>query len=111
MVFGRQIPHSSIAPRNKTVSRLKATKPTSTIVPNSHADERRAYADFASRYGEAQCRGPLFELYATWDGYNTDFFDGRLLEPHLAFGLTAPRSLGHCEKTTGYRNCVSSQDQ
>jgi hypothetical protein len=102
MVFSRPIPHSSIAPRKKMVSPLKATKPTSTIVPNSHPDERRAYADFASRYGEAPYRRPLAELYSDWNRFNNEFFSRQLLVPHLAFGRTAPRSLGHCERTTGY---------
>ena len=72
MVFGRQITHGTIASRKKMGSRLRVTKPPSTIVPNSHVNERRAHADFASRYGEAQYRGPLRELHATWDGFNTD---------------------------------------
>jgi hypothetical protein len=84
------------------MSHLIETTSDSNILPNSHADERRAYANFASLHGEPQFSGPLCELYDTWDGYNTNYFDGRLLPPHLAFERTAPRSLVHCEKHTGY---------
>jgi hypothetical protein len=72
------------------------------IAPVSHEEERRASANFASRHGEARYRAPLAELYATWLRFNNEFFAGRLLEPHLAFGRTAPRSLGHCAQTTDY---------
>ena len=34
--------------------------------------------------------------------FNQEFFDGRLVEPHLAIDRTAPRSLGHCARNTGY---------
>jgi hypothetical protein len=72
------------------------------ITPARHDEERRAYAEFASRHGEAQYRAPLAELYSQWLRFNNQYFAGRLLEPHLAFWRTAPRSLGHCERTTGY---------
>ena len=84
------------------MSRSIATAGKAMITPVSHDEERRAYADFASRHGEAQYRAPLAELYATWLGFSNEYFAGRLLEPHLAFGRTAPRSLGHCQQTTGY---------
>jgi hypothetical protein len=84
------------------MSALIETAAKVTTTPASHDEERHAYADFASRHGEAQYRAPLAALYSDWDRFNKDFFAGRLLEPHLAFGRTAPRSLGHCELTTGY---------
>jgi hypothetical protein len=83
-------------------SPLIATATNAMIAPASHDEERRAYANFARQHGEAQYRAPLAELYSKWDRFNNGFFAGRLLEPHLAFGRTAPRSLGHCEQTTGY---------
>jgi hypothetical protein len=86
----------------KKMSRLKSTRRMSETNANAHADERLAQADFASRYSEAKYRGPLAELHATWRRYNAQHFSDRLLAPHLAFGRTAPRSLGHSEKTTGY---------
>ena len=54
------------------MSRLNQITADSASFSHSHADERRAYADFASRYGEAPYRGPVFELYAARDGFNTD---------------------------------------
>src|SRR5437764_495660 len=57
----------------------------------SHEMERKAYAKFASHDSEEKYRTWLTELYSTWRGYNADFFDGRLVEPHLTIGRTIPR--------------------
>jgi hypothetical protein len=75
--------------------------------PVSHKEERRAYAEFASHYAEEEYRKLLAELYDAWSSFNADFFDGKLTEPHLAIGRTAPRSLGHCSSTTDYGGKVA----
>src|SRR5262245_27111661 len=67
-----------------------------------HLQERRAHALFASEHAESEYRPTLAGLHAAWRGFNTTYFDARLVEPHIALGRTAPRSLGHCEPTTGY---------
>src|SRR4051812_23756431 len=68
----------------------------------SHEAERLAYAEFACGGAEADYRARLAEFYESWHRANADFFGGRLVEPHMAIGRTAPRSLGHCTKTTDY---------
>jgi hypothetical protein len=73
---------------------------------NQHEQEREAYAEFASLYGEKQYRLVLDPLYETWRSFNLDFFDGRLLKPHLAIGDTPPRSLGKFSRTTPYGGMV-----
>src|SRR4051812_36082053 len=72
-----------------------------------HDAERRAFADFACLRNDQdpdKCRYAerLAPLYVTWGRFNGEYFDGRLVEPHITIARTAPRSLGHCEKTTGY---------
>jgi hypothetical protein len=83
------------------MSQLIATD-NPTMLPVSHAEERRAYATFAQHYSDEGYRHRLAELYQTWAGFNATFFRGRLVEPHLTFGLTAPRNLGYCHRTTDY---------
>jgi hypothetical protein len=92
----------SFETRKMSMSHLIVTTTASGVSPQSHDEERRAYADFASRHAEPEYRAPLAELYAAWRRFNKEFFGGGLQEPHLAFGQTAPRSLGHCEPTTDY---------
>jgi hypothetical protein len=75
--------------------------------PMSHEEERQAYAEFASLHAEDDYRTRLAELYASWRDFNDRFFEVRLLEPHLTIGRTAPRSLGHCAKTTDYGGKVA----
>jgi hypothetical protein len=70
--------------------------------PATHEQERRAYAAFASGVSEEGYRARLAALYGAWRRFNAEHFGGRLLEPHLALGRTAPRSLGHCARTTDY---------
>jgi hypothetical protein len=70
--------------------------------PVSHQQERRAYAEFASRHAEEEYRRLLAELYDAWREFNDEYFGGGLTEPHLALGRTAPRCLGHCARTTDY---------
>src|SRR5947209_3911226 len=68
----------------------------------AHTEERRGYTDFATHRSEEAYRPVMRDLYASWRRFKDEFFDERLVEPHLAFGRTAPRSLGHCAETTGY---------
>jgi len=68
-----------------------------------HDDEERTrYETYASNYAEEEYRERLATLYTRWRGFNQESFGGRLREPHLGFGRTAPRSLGHCARTTEY---------
>jgi hypothetical protein len=69
---------------------------------STHQEERRAYADFASSHAEEDFRSRLDVLYTAWRRFNEHYFDKRLVEPHLAIGRTAPRSLAHCAETTEY---------
>ena len=68
---------------------LNATGPPMAIAA-SHAEERAAYAAFASQSAKKDYRMRLAELYAVWRDYNKRFFDGQLKEPHLVLGRTAP---------------------
>lgn len=68
----------------------------------AHMNERRGYTDFATRLADESYRSLMADLYDSWRNSNRELFDGKLVEPHLAFGRTAPRSLGHCAATTGY---------
>ncbi len=72
----------------------------STLI--SHKQERRQYAEFAARYSEEEYRERLADAYHMWSEFNERYYGGRLVEPHLAFGRTASRSLGHCTATTDY---------
>src|SRR6266545_1209704 len=74
----------------------------------THEDERQAYPQFASLHAEEAYRTRLAELYATWREFNREYFGGRLFEPHLAIGRTAPRSLGHTTRTTDYGGQVQT---
>jgi hypothetical protein len=67
-----------------------------------HDDERNRYEDYASNHGDEEYRQRLAVLYRYWRRFNGEYFGGRLREPHLGFGRTAPRSLGHCARTTEY---------
>jgi hypothetical protein len=68
-----------------------------------HQDrERRDHAAFTIHGSEERYRVWFQELRPLWTKWNTEFFDGRLKEPHILIGRTAPRSLGHCSPMTGY---------
>jgi hypothetical protein len=71
-----------------------------TLTPQD--EERRRYRDFAITFSEPHHRVRLADFYQVIAGFNRDHFGGRLREPHLTFGRTAPRSLGHCLEYTGY---------
>jgi hypothetical protein len=69
----------------------------------AHDQERRNYSSFATRHAEELYRERMRELYTTWAEWNREYFGGNLVEPHLAFGRTAQRCLGHCARVTDYR--------
>jgi hypothetical protein len=66
------------------------------------AQERRDFADFATRHSE-QCHRPVLDsLYAVYRRFNPEFCGGRLTEAHIYLGRTAPRSLSHCSAYAGH---------
>jgi len=67
-----------------------------------HDEERSRYESFASNHAEEEYRQRMAILYTCWHRFNQEYFGGRLREPHLGFGRTAPRSLGHCAEKTQY---------
>jgi hypothetical protein len=69
---------------------------------DQHSQERQNHAKFACHWAEPEFRAPLAAMYECWVNANQTYFDGQLLEPHMEFGRTAPASIGHCERHTGY---------
>jgi hypothetical protein len=65
-------------------------------------EERRRYQEFATQHSEEEHRVRLADCYAATSEFNRDHFGNSLREPHICFGRTAPRSLGHCSEVTGY---------
>jgi hypothetical protein len=85
---------------------INRAQPTAIAVPHTPEQERQAHAAFASQYSEEEYCQRLAEFYQIWDGFNRSYFQGALLRPHLAIGRTAPRSLGHCSRSTDYGGAV-----
>ena len=65
-----------------------------------HDEERSRYETYSVKHADEEYRKRLAVLYPCWHRFNQEFLYGRLREPHLGFGRTAHRSLGHCTKTT-----------
>ena len=61
-----------------------------------HDEERSRYEAYASTHSEEEYRERMAILYVCWRRCNQEHFGGQLRKPHLGFGRTAPRSLGHC---------------
>ena len=72
-----------------------------TLSKEQH-EERRRQREFAMEHAEPEYRTPLQRLHQDWTDWNVTHFGGKLVEPHIGFGRTAPRSLGHCSPTTKY---------
>lgn len=72
-----------------------------TLSKEQH-EERRRQREFAMEHAEPGYRTPLQRLHQDWTDWNVTHFGGKLVEPHIGFGRTAPRSLGHCSPTTKY---------
>ena len=66
-----------------------------------HDEERRCNADFVRNHAELEYREILAVLLKWWAEFNRDHFNSELVEPHIHLDLTAPRSLAHCDRTTG----------
>lgn len=80
------------------MSRLQVTPATHQVL-NA---ERTRYTSFATDKSEPVYREPMSALYESWRGHNAEFFDQRLKEPHLTFGVTPPRALAFCKSLTDW---------
>ena len=66
---------------------------------SSDADLRHRveFARYAREYGHEGYRDVLDRIYATWEGWNRDHFDGKLVPPHIM--LAEPRTPAPWETT------------
>jgi hypothetical protein len=69
---------------------------------NDHEDrERDEHADWSRKHSPTAYRAWMEHLYSQWERDNTAYFHGALKRPHLAFGVTPPRSLWRFKPRTG----------
>lgn len=66
------------------------------------ADEVSRFIDFVLNDAHERYRGPLKELYITWQDYNEAFFKERLQVPHLTIAAGPPQALGFFKSLTDY---------
>ncbi len=74
----------------------------------AHDQERELYATFATKDADDKYRGLLEPLYKRCREWNIEYFDSKLLVPHLGIGPTHPRTVGSCEPTTQYGASVQN---
>ena len=69
-----------------------------TSLNTADRTHRAQFAEYARQYGHPAFRPVLDRLYDLWDKWNTQFFAGRLVLPHILLAEPrSPRALGdHC---------------
>jgi len=65
-----------------------------------HDAERQLEAAFAINDSHEEYRIRMDPLYAFWHSLNKEYWGGRLVEPHIGFGPTHPRTPGYCAPAT-----------
>ena len=64
---------------------------------------RREFANYAKQNGHQPYREPMSRLYASWEGWNDEYFDGQLLPPHFLLAEPkSPRALGDHSLLSGW---------
>jgi hypothetical protein len=64
---------------------------------------REEFAAFSVKHGHEAYRAVLESLYQLWDGWNRDYFGGRLVKPHLLLAEPkSPRALGDHSNISGW---------
>lgn len=66
------------------------------------AAERLAYESFLRDTAAPEHGGWFGRLYRRWAEYNTDFFRGAMVPPHLGIGRVSPRQFVECRPVTDY---------
>lgn len=64
---------------------------------------REQFAKFAREHGHGPYRAVLDQLYALWEGWNKEYFKGKLITPHILLAEPkSPRALGDHAQLSGW---------
>ena len=74
--------------------------PSLTPADRKHREE---FAAFSIKHGHEAYRAILESLYTLWEGWNRDYFAGKLVKPHILLAEPkSPRALGDHLNISGW---------